>query len=78
MLHIHHTQGGSLSASRPRVVAPGQAADGKPDCNGILGGAEERNRSLRETRRSLNLEAEKFKRVQILNLRSLIHAECEC
>lgn len=52
MLHIHLTQEGSLSASRPRVVAPGQAADGKPDCNGILGGADERNRSLRETRLS--------------------------
>lgn len=52
MLHIPPTQEGSLSASRPRVVAPGQAADGKPDCNGILGGADERNRSLRETQLS--------------------------
>lgn len=52
MLHIHLTQEGALSASRPREVAPGQAADGKPDCTGTLGGADERNRSLRETRLS--------------------------
>lgn len=52
MLQIHLTEEASLSASRPRMVAPGQAADGKPDCNFILGEADERNRSWRETQLS--------------------------
>lgn len=49
MLQIHLTEEGSLAASRPQMVAPGQAADGKPDSGSIIGGADERNGSLRET-----------------------------
>lgn len=49
MVLIHLTEEGSLSASRLRMVAPGQAADGKPDSGSIIGEAVDRNRSLRET-----------------------------
>lgn len=48
MLHIHPSiqrRDGCLS-SRPRMAAPGQAADGKPDSASIVGEADERNRSL--------------------------------
>lgn len=62
MVLIHLTGEGSLSASRLRMVAPGQAADGKPgkpDSGSIIGEAVDRNRSLRETLSTcLDLESE--------------------
>lgn len=81
MLQIQLTGEGSLSASRPRMAAPGQAADGKPDSGSIRGEADEGNRSLRETRHSQLVWKRKTEFKGVLNLESelsLARTEREC
>lgn len=80
MLQIHLTGEGSPSAARPRMAAPGQAADGEPDSGSVRGEAGEGNSSLRETPHSQLVWEGKteVKGVRILNPSSLVRAEREC